>query len=95
MIGRSFLRSTLFWAGQTFAPQLIVTDPVTNQLVNIQTFLQDRFQGMFGKLIDALQGVEGVLGYEMMNEPHPGFIGMGNLYGFVSDIHSHHKITIH
>jgi hypothetical protein len=59
-------QSTLFWAGKTFAPNLLVKDPTDQgQKKNIQTFLQERYLVMFDKLVETLDGVEGVLGYEV------------------------------
>lgn len=59
-------RSTFFWAGKTFAPNLLVPDPTAGgEEKNIQTFLQERFLAMFEVLVDSLEGVQGVLGFEV------------------------------
>lgn len=72
-------RSTLFYAGKTFAPSLMVNTRTglpshvsppsapyqDDEEQNIQDFLQDRYMGMFERLVDALQGVDGVLGFEV------------------------------
>jgi quinol monooxygenase YgiN len=43
-----------------------VKDPTDQgQKKNIQTFLQERYLAMFDKLVETLDGVEGVLGYEV------------------------------
>ena len=58
--------STFFWAGKTFAPNLLVPDPTAGgEEKNIQTFLQERFLAMFEVLVDSLEGVQGVLGFEV------------------------------
>ncbi|KAJ9098743.1 hypothetical protein QFC21_004391 [Naganishia friedmannii] len=123
--------NTLFYAGKTFAPSLMVntrtglpshisaprTAPhddgeADDEEQNIQEFLQDRYMGMFERLVRALEGVEGVLGFEvcpnmpeawedgvvsdigwdgaqLINEPHPGYIGMQTLHKFEynTDLH--------
>jgi hypothetical protein len=37
---------------------------VDDQEQNIQTFLQERYLGMFERLVDTLKGIDGVLGFE-------------------------------
>lgn len=44
----------------------MVEDPTDqNRPKNIQAFLQERYLGMFEKLMEALEGIPGVLGYEV------------------------------
>ncbi|KAJ9121909.1 hypothetical protein QFC24_004491 [Naganishia onofrii] len=67
--------NTLFWGGETFAPSLMVNTrtglpshlsplSVDDEEQNIQTFLQERYLGMFERLVDTLKGIDGVLGFE-------------------------------
>ncbi|KAI8854346.1 glycoside hydrolase superfamily, partial [Chytridium lagenaria] len=73
---------TLFFGGKTFAPQCLGPDGT-----NIQDFLQNHYFGAFAELAKriALASVEFgledevVIGYDTLNEPHPGFIGVPNL----------------
>jgi hypothetical protein len=44
----------------------MVEDPTDqNRSKNIQAFLQERYLGMFERLLEALDGIPGVLGYEV------------------------------
>ncbi|KAJ9114765.1 hypothetical protein QFC22_005641 [Naganishia vaughanmartiniae] len=85
--------NTLFWGGETFAPSLMVNTrtglpshlsslSLDDKEQNIQTFLQDRYLRMFERLMDSVRGIDGVLGFEMTNEPHAGYIGMPTLHAF-------------
>lgn len=53
--------STFFWGGETFAPSL----KVGPKGINIQTYLQDAFLGMWGKVLDAVCDLDTVLGFEV------------------------------
>ncbi|TPX35882.1 hypothetical protein SmJEL517_g01818 [Synchytrium microbalum] len=66
---------TLFFAGDIFAPTL----KYNNQ--PIQSFLQSHFIKCFQNLARrlVLAGVTNVIGYEVMNEPHMGYIGMQDI----------------
>ncbi|WWD20684.1 hypothetical protein CI109_105160 [Kwoniella shandongensis] len=83
--------NTLFWAGETFAPSLKVpaTRNGVKKSVNIQTFLQDAFLGAFEKLVEAVGDLDTVMGFELMNEPHPGFIGLPSIHewNYNTDLH--------
>lgn len=68
--------STLFWAGETFAPLCMVNtrtglpteiSPLGDgdASENIQTFLQGRFMAMYERLVDTLTDIPGVLGFEV------------------------------
>ncbi|KAG9086683.1 hypothetical protein FRC06_002983, partial [Ceratobasidium sp. 370] len=82
--------STLFWAGRTYAPKLRVPTP-SGQEVNIQDFLQDCFLDAFAELVQAVGDLESVVGFEMMNEPHRGYISTPSLHEFdyTTDLHFH------
>ena len=58
-----FLR-TLFWGGDTFAPQLLVKD-YRGADIPIQQFLQNTFLDMFEVLARAVGDLDGVLGFEV------------------------------
>ncbi|KAG5635943.1 hypothetical protein H0H81_009592 [Sphagnurus paluster] len=73
--------STLFWAGDTFAPKLLVKDK-NGDAISIQQFLQDAYIAMSETLARAVGGLEGVLGFEMMNEPHRGYTDLPSLHSF-------------
>ena len=70
---------TLFFAGNTFAPDLKIDGE------NAQDFLQKRYIEAFRHCYRQLKGSEAlaaISGWGVMNEPHPGFIGhrcLGNL----------------
>ncbi|KAH8977678.1 glycoside hydrolase superfamily [Lactarius akahatsu] len=69
--------ATCFWAGDTFAPKLRVRDGVP-----VQHFLQDAFLDMWEAVARAVGDLDGVLGFEMMNEPHRGYVDLPSLHGF-------------
>ncbi|KAI7818264.1 glycoside hydrolase superfamily [Gamsiella multidivaricata] len=73
---------TLFWAGDTFAPNK------TYQGEPIQQFLQNRYLECYNYLARRLCHLDAVIGFEIMNEPHPGYIGLENLkqYDFNSNL---------
>lgn len=55
--------NTVFWAGRTFAPKVLVER--AGEKVNIQTFLQDAILDCYDWLVRGLGGLEGVIGYEV------------------------------
>lgn len=72
---------TLFFAGQTFAPLLLVEG------VSIQQFLQQHFLGAFERLFERIQKaqlLEVILGYNTLNEPSPGLVGYTDLTSYPS-----------
>ncbi|KAJ7243602.1 glycoside hydrolase [Mycena haematopus] len=73
--------ATCFWAGNTFAPKLLVKDRHGND-VPIQQFLQNAFLDMWEVLAKAVGDLDAVLGFEMMNEPHRGYIDLKSLHEF-------------
>ncbi|KAF9928731.1 hypothetical protein FBU30_002149 [Linnemannia zychae] len=73
---------TLFWAGDTFAPKKMY------QGEPIQQFLQNRYLECYHHLAKRLSHLDAVVGFEVMNEPHPGYVGLKNLkrYDFNSNL---------
>ncbi|KAI8378038.1 glycoside hydrolase superfamily [Radiomyces spectabilis] len=64
---------TLFFGGDTFAAEH------TYQGGSIQQFLQKSFIQAFQHLAKRLVDLSAVMGFEVMNEPHPGYIGLPTL----------------
>ncbi|CAO3590368.1 unnamed protein product [Absidia cylindrospora] len=67
---------TLFWAGDVFAPNHRFEGQ------SIQHILQSCFINSFKHLAERLQDLNNVIGFEVMNEPHPGYIGLSTLKEF-------------
>jgi hypothetical protein len=55
--------STLFWAGRTFGPDLMLQR--NGKAVNVQTFLQDAFLACYDWLAAGLKGLPGISGFEV------------------------------
>ncbi|KAG8879270.1 hypothetical protein FRB97_001800 [Tulasnella sp. 331] len=79
--------NTVFWAGRTFAPKLLVQRK--GEKVNIQDFLQDSLLDSYDWLVKGLAGLDSVVGFEMMNEPHRGYISLYSMhkYNYDTDLH--------
>ncbi|KAL6302254.1 glycoside hydrolase superfamily [Sparassis latifolia] len=86
--------ATCFWAGDTFAPKLKVKHPQGEE-VSIQTFLQSTFLDMWAIVVKTVGNLEGVLGFEIMNEPHRGYIELQSMHEFDynTDLHLGHVPT--
>ena len=69
----AFTMFTLFFGGRTFAPQLMVDG------LNIQDYLQERYVGAFAEVAKRVRHLPNVLGFDTMNEPHYGLIGVPDL----------------
>ncbi|KAI9320157.1 glycoside hydrolase superfamily [Dichotomocladium elegans] len=67
---------TLFFAGDTFAPQL------TYNGQSVQQVLTTSFVNAFVHLATRLSDLDPVIGFEVLNEPHPGYIGLEHLDAF-------------
>ncbi|KAJ7700451.1 hypothetical protein B0H17DRAFT_1128863 [Mycena rosella] len=80
-------RATCFWAGDTFAPKLLIKHKGVDQLV--QQFLQNAYLDMSAELAKAVGDLPAVLGFEMMNEPHRGYIDLKSLHecDYNTDLH--------
>jgi hypothetical protein len=65
---------TLFWGGNDFAPDLLVEDSIP-----IQDYLQQHYINSLIKVAVKLKGLPNVIGFEVMNEPSSGYIGVEDL----------------
>ena len=75
---------TMFFAGKTYAPKCIIDGE------NIQDWLQDKFINAVGALAKRLAQETGlyedvVLGWDSMNEPGEGLLGLENLGAIAKD----------
>lgn len=64
---------TLFFGGEDFAPRTTVDG------ASVQEFLQRHYIDAVKQVARRLKGVPNVVGYDIMNEPSPGFIGCADL----------------
>lgn len=64
---------TLFFGGNLFAPKKMIGDK------NIEDFLQDAYINSIKMVVHRLKGYSALIGYDIMNEPLPGYIGSANL----------------
>lgn len=64
---------TLFFAGRDFAPKTQVDG------ISIQDYLQSHYIGAVCAVAERLRGLPNVAGYDTLNEPGRGFIGVANL----------------
>ncbi|CAO3622527.1 unnamed protein product [Cunninghamella blakesleeana] len=67
---------TLFWGGDTFAPNH------TFEGQSIQQLLQTHFINAYKHLATRLEDLNIVIGFEVINEPSPGYIGLPTLKEF-------------
>ncbi len=65
---------TLFYAGNDFAPNLKVNDSIS-----IQDFLQSHYINAMVHLAEKLKDLPNVVGFELMNEPSSGYVGIEDL----------------
>ncbi|KAG8923855.1 hypothetical protein FRC02_010851 [Tulasnella sp. 418] len=72
--------ATCFWGGEVFTPKLMVDR--NGEKVNVQTYLQDAYMDCFDYLLKNLADLEGIMGFEIMNEPHRGYINLPSLHEF-------------
>ncbi|GBG27674.1 Endoglycoceramidase [Hondaea fermentalgiana] len=64
---------TLFFAGDVYAPNTLVDG------VPVQTFLQGHYIAAMRKVAQTLQNETNVLGYDTLNEPSNGYVGLKSL----------------
>lgn len=67
---------TLFFAGDVFAPNTQIDG------VPVQKFLQSHYVNAMKKVAERVADLPNVVGYDSMNEPGSGFIGLPNLDGW-------------
>jgi len=67
---------TLFFGGNDFAPKTKIKG------IPIQAYLQQHYIAAYLKLANALKSLPNVIGFEVMNEPHPGWIGQKSLTNY-------------
>ncbi|KAJ3077099.1 hypothetical protein HDU98_008534 [Podochytrium sp. JEL0797] len=75
---------TLFFGGEIFAPDALYEG------VNVSTFLQDKYIACYAHLATRIQHCSAVVGFELMNEPHYGYIGLKNLKQFDPNLFLHY-----
>ena len=71
----AFTMFTLFFGGRAYTPQLMVDG------LNIQDYLQEHYINAFALVAQRVKHLPNVLGFDTMNEPHPGLIGVPDLRG--------------
>ncbi|TFY82766.1 hypothetical protein EWM64_g1246 [Hericium alpestre] len=83
--------ATCFWAGDTFAPKLRIKTGEDKEM-SVQQFLQNTFLDMWEVVARSVGDLEGVIGFEIMNEPHRGYIDLPSLHEFDynTDLHLSH-----
>lgn len=69
----AFTMFTLFFGGETFAPDCLVDGR------NIQQYLQEHYVAAYARLAQRLRQLPNLLGFGAMNEPHYGLIGVPDL----------------
>ncbi|CED85016.1 Glycoside hydrolase, superfamily [Phaffia rhodozyma] len=78
--------NTCFWAGDLFASKLKISRPKSDgkgaEEVGIQAYLQEAFLDAYAVLVKAVGHLDSVVGFEMLNEPHHGYIGLPSLHSF-------------
>ncbi|KAI5803619.1 hypothetical protein DFH27DRAFT_594912 [Peziza echinospora] len=68
---------TLFWAGSTFAPKATVKTEGVER--NVGDVLQEAYINAFKYVAKRLAHLDCILGWDAMNEPHPGYVGTPSL----------------
>jgi len=88
--------ATLFWNGERVAWTLQLpsfnTKITQADQINIQEYMQASYIETFGRLMDRLGKYEAVIGFDLMNEPHRGYIGTNdwNNWCYETDLHIGH-----
>ncbi|PWW75721.1 Glycoside Hydrolase Family 5 protein [Tuber magnatum] len=74
---------TLFFAGEIFAPLAIYEGPIQEfQAKNIGQVLRTAYVRAYSHLASRLRDLPNILGFDAMNEPHPGYIALPSLHRF-------------
>ncbi|ORY87993.1 glycoside hydrolase superfamily [Protomyces lactucae-debilis] len=74
---------TLFFGGEVFAPNCQYKGEAVGLV------LRRHFIDAAARLASTLAGIHGILGFDVLNEPHAGFIGLASLDNFNEDVHLH------
>jgi hypothetical protein len=87
--------ATLFWAGERFAWKLKLPhykSGSASESIGIQEYLQSSYIECFGRLIDRVGSMDAVMGVDVMNEPHRGYVGVTdwNKWNYDTDLHIGH-----
>lgn len=64
---------TLFFGGNDFAPKTLIEG------VPVQDYLQEHYFRAIQEVVKSLEGLPNVIGYETLNEPSEGWIGLDDL----------------
>ncbi|KAH9813998.1 family 5 glycoside hydrolase [Melampsora americana] len=77
--------NTMFWAGRDYAPKCIIDG------INIQDYLQYHFLEAYRRLAMKLSDAgdlldETVIGWDSLNEPNHGYLGIENLLNLSDDV---------
>ncbi|KAK6530213.1 hypothetical protein TWF694_003577 [Orbilia ellipsospora] len=75
---------TLFFGGEKWAPNC-----VTPQGENVGTVLRRAYCNAFAHLAARLKHFDNVIGFDPMNEPTPGYLGLPALTGFDESVYLH------
>lgn len=79
---------TIFFAGETFAQKATISIAGKGKR-NVGAVLQDAYINAFNHVAQRLAGLKCILGWDVMNEPHPGFIGLPSLERWNEDVELH------
>jgi len=66
---------TLFFGGRDFAPNFKLKDENSGDPLNIQDYMFAHYMGSLNEIAKRIQYLPNVFGFDMLNEPHHGFIG--------------------
>ena len=79
---------TMFFAGEIFAPKATILVPGRGEN-NVGQLMQGAYINAFRYFARKLASLECILGWDVMNEPHPGFIGLPSLKQWNEDTELH------
>lgn len=74
---------TLFFAGEVFAPHAMIGDE------NMGAYLRRHYIDCFCTVLEHVKDIKGIVGIDVMNEPHHGFIGLDTLEHFDENVLLH------
>lgn len=79
---------TLFFGGDLFASHLNIQD--NDKTESIQQYLQTKYLDCYKYFAQRIKACKAVIGFDSMNEPHHGYIGMKDLNVFNYDKQLHY-----